>query len=115
MADPRLWAREKCEEVARTCRVTAVDGTVLFTPDGVGHYGALWTRDFAYLVEHGGEFLVQEEVRAAIQTLIEGQRADGATPDRVNGNLVPIYHPGGVERRSRVVTGLDRTPGKAFE
>jgi hypothetical protein len=95
--DSRSWARAKCEEVVRTCRVTAVDGTALFTPDGVGHYGAMWTRDFAYLVEHGGEFLEQAEVRAAIEVLLAGQRADGAIPDRVNAHLVPIYFPGAVK------------------
>lgn len=57
--DIQSWARAKCEEVVHTCRLTAVDGATLFTPDGVGHYGAQWTRDFAYLVEHGGEFLEQ--------------------------------------------------------
>jgi hypothetical protein len=96
-ADSRSWARAKCEEVVRTCRITAVDGTTLFTPDGVGHYGAMWTRDFAYLVEHGGEFLEQAEVRAAIEVLVSGQRADGAIPDRVNAHLVPIYFPGAVK------------------
>jgi hypothetical protein len=90
----RAWVRARCKEVVDTCRVTAIDGTTLFTPDGIGHYGALWTRDFAYLVEHGGEFLRQDEVRAAIEVLLAGQRADGAIPDRVNRNLVPIYHPG---------------------
>ncbi len=38
--DIRSWSRAKCEEVIHTCRITAVDGTTLFTPDGVGHYGA---------------------------------------------------------------------------
>lgn len=95
--DMQTWAPTKCEEVVHTCRVTAVDGTVLFTPDGVGHYGAQWTRDFAYLVEHGGEFLAQDEVRAAIDAQLAGQRADGAVPDRVNVNLVPIYHAGAVK------------------
>jgi hypothetical protein len=89
-------ARQRCEEVVRTCRVAAVDGTTLFTPDGIGHYGALWTRDFAYLVDHGGEFLDAGETRAAIDVLLAGQRADGAVPDRVDRQLVPIFHPGGI-------------------
>jgi hypothetical protein len=92
----REWARQRCEEVVRTCRVAAVDGTTLFTPDGIGHYGALWTRDFAYLVDHGGEFLDAGETRAAIDVLLAGQRADGAVPDRVDRQLVPIFHPGGI-------------------
>lgn len=105
--DMRRWAKAKCEEVVRTCRVTAVDGTTLFTPDGVGHYGALWTRDFAYLVEHGAEFLRHDEVRAAIELLLAGQRADGAVPDRVNCRLTPIYYPGPVEHPLGAGPALD--------
>ena len=105
--DACAWAAAKCEEVVRTCRVPAVDGTVLFTPDGVGHYGALWTRDFAYLVEHGGEFLEQTEVRAAIRVLLAGQRADGAVPDRVDTRLVPIYFPGALRGPIHLREALD--------
>ncbi|NKB66785.1 MAG: hypothetical protein GKR89_06980 [Candidatus Latescibacteria bacterium] len=101
------WVQTKCADVIDRCRVTAVDGTTLFTPDGVGHYGALWTRDFAYLVEHGHEFLRSEDVRAAIQVLLAGQRADGAIPDRVNRNLVPLYHPGAVDNPLGVLPALD--------
>ncbi len=106
-SEVRAWARARCEEVIRSCRVTAVDGTTLFTPDGVGHYDALWTRDFAYLVEHGGEFLQQDEVRAAIEVLLAGQRADGAIPDRVNRHLVPIQYPGAVQHPMGAGPALD--------
>jgi hypothetical protein len=101
------WARAKCEEVVHTCRLTAVDGTTLFTPDGVGHYGAQWTRDFAYLLEHGGEFLDQGEVRAAIAVQLAGQRADGAIPDRVDKYLVPIYYAGGIKGALNAKESLD--------
>jgi hypothetical protein len=107
LSEMRPWARARCEEVVETCRVMAIDGTTLFTPDGIGHYGALWTRDFAYLVEHGGEFLRQDEVRAAIEVLLAGQRADGAIPDRVNRYLVPIYHPGAVSHPMGAGPALD--------
>jgi hypothetical protein len=107
LSEMHAWARARCEEVVRTCRVTAVDGTTLFTPDGIGHYGALWTRDFAYLVEHGGEFLRADEVRTAIEVLLAGQRADGAIPDRVNRNLVPIYYPGAVQHPMGAGPALD--------
>ncbi len=88
------WAKAKCEEVIKNSRIRADDGSILFTPDGVGHYGALWTRDFAYLVENGSEFLEGSEVRAAIDILFAGQRGDGAIPDRVNRWLVPFFYPG---------------------
>jgi hypothetical protein len=105
--DIQEWARTKCEEVVHTCRLTAVDGTTLFTPDGVGHYGAQWTRDFAYLVEHGGEFLKQHELRAAIEVQLAGQRADGAIPDRVDAHLVPIYYAGAVKSALNAKESLD--------
>jgi hypothetical protein len=76
------------------CRVIAHDGTVLFTPDGQGNYGALWTRDFAYMVEGAGDLIDPPEVRAAIVYLLRGQRADGCIPDRVQADGRPVYSAG---------------------
>ena len=44
-------------ELLRGCEKTAPDGTVLFTPDGVGNYDALWVRDFAYMTEYVGDLM----------------------------------------------------------
>jgi hypothetical protein len=76
------------------CRVVAHDGTVLFTPDGQGHYRALWTRDFAYMVEGAGDLIDPAEIRAAILYLLRGQRADGCVPDRVQADGRPVYSAG---------------------
>ena len=76
------------------CRVVAHDGTVLFTPDGQGHYAALWTRDFAYMVECAGHLIDPAEMRAAIDYLLRGQRADGCIPDRVQADGRPVYSAG---------------------
>ena len=76
------------------CRVFAHDGTVLFTPDGQGHYAALWTRDFAYVVENAYPLLDPGEVRAAIRYLLRGQRADGCIPDRVQADGRAVYSAG---------------------
>lgn len=73
------------------CRVRANDGTVLYTPDGRGNYRALWTRDFAYLVENAGDMLPLEDTEAALRYLLKGQRADGAVPDRMRVDGVPVY------------------------
>lgn len=83
------------------CRVVAHDGTVLFTPDGQGNYGALWTRDFAYMVEGAGDAprgvgIDPLEVRAAIGYLLRGQRADGCMPDRVQADGKAVYSAGPV-------------------
>ncbi len=80
------------------CRVRADDGTWLYTPDGRGHYRALWTRDFAYMVENAGELLPATEVEACLRYLIRGIRADGAAPDRVQTDGLAVYVGGPVEQ-----------------
>jgi hypothetical protein len=74
------------------------NGVVLFTPDGEAHYGALWTRDFAYMVENAFDLLDADEVRAAIEYLLHGQRADGCIPDRVQVDGLPVYSAGPVDK-----------------
>ncbi|MHB8521572.1 MAG: glucosidase family protein [Limisphaerales bacterium] len=77
------------------CRVPARDGTPLYTPDGKGNYQALWTRDFAYLVENAGDLMPLADIEADIRYLLKGQRTDGAIPDRVRPDGVPVYTAGG--------------------
>lgn len=89
------WAVAYLEQTARQllqgCQVKAHDGTVLYTPDGRGNYAALWTRDFAYMVEYAGDLMPAEQVGACIRYLIKGQREDGVVPDRVRPDGVPVY------------------------
>ena len=73
------------------CRITAHDGTTLYVPDGRGHYAALWTRDFAYMVLNSGHLMPLEDIAACIQYLIKGQRADGVIPDRVTPDGRAVY------------------------
>ena len=40
------------KQLIRGCEKPACDGTVLYTPDGVGNYDALWVRDFGYMAEY---------------------------------------------------------------
>lgn len=84
------WLETEAQKEIAGCRRTAADGTILFTPDGQGNYGALWTRDFAYMVENAYHLLDPKEVRAAILYLLHGQRPDGCIPDRrqVDGRAV---------------------------
>jgi hypothetical protein len=77
--------------------VRASDGTWLYTPDGKGNYRALWTRDFAYMVENAGELMPPGEVEAALRYLLKGLRADGAAPDRVQPDGLAVYTGGPVE------------------
>lgn len=86
--------KEIAQEVIRGCRHLAHDGTPLYYPDGSGHYAALWTRDFCYLVEGAGQYLPPEEILAGIDYLLAGQREDGFIPDRVQADGTPVYFPG---------------------
>lgn len=92
------WLRKQTSLLLAGCQVTATDGTKLFTPDGKGNYRALWTRDFAYMVENAGDLIPSREVEAALRFLIRGIRADGAAPDRVRPDGVPVYVAGPEDR-----------------
>lgn len=93
-----LWLREQTRQLLIGCRVRADDGTWLYTPDGKGNYRALWTRDFAYMVENAGDLMPAAEVEACLRYLVRGIRADGATPDRVQPDGLAVYVGGPVER-----------------
>jgi hypothetical protein len=75
-------------------RVKGADGTWIHTPDGVGNYKALWTRDFYYMVEYAGDLMDPGEIKASIYYLLNGQRDDGCIPDRVNIEGEAVYSPG---------------------
>jgi len=80
------------------CRVIARDGTALYVPDGRSYYQALWTRDFAYMVENAGDLMPSEEVAGCIRYLLAGQRADGVIPDRVRPDGLAVYVAGPEEQ-----------------
>lgn len=92
------WLTEATQQQLEGCRVIAHDGTVMFTPDGIANYKALWTRDFSYMVENAGDLLDPGEIRAAILYLLHGQRADGCIPDRVQGDGRVVYSAGPADR-----------------
>ena len=91
------WLEDAARRELAGCRAVAQDGTILFTPDGQANYGALWTRDFGYMVENAIDLLDAGEVRAAIEYLLRGQRADGCIPDRVQVDGVAVYSAGPVD------------------
>jgi hypothetical protein len=88
------WMKEATLKQLEGCRVKGAGGTWLHTPDGVGNYKALWTRDFCYMVEYAGDLLDPDEIKASIFYLLNGQRDDGCIPDRVNLAGQPVYSPG---------------------
>lgn len=88
------WMREATLKQLKGCRVEGAGGTWIHTPDGVGNYKALWTRDSYYMVEYAGDLMSKQDIKASIYYLINGQREDGCIPDRVNAAGEPVYSPG---------------------
>ena len=94
-ADESLqWLQKETKRQLHGSRVESTSGIWLQTPDGVGHYKALWTRDFYYQYRYAGEFLDPKEVKAAIEYLLDAQRDDGCMPDRVRADGVAVFSPG---------------------
>jgi hypothetical protein len=88
------WMKEATLKQLEGCRIKGAGGTWLHTPDGVGNYKALWTRDFYYMVEYAGDLMDPNEIKASIYYLLNGQREDGCIPDRVNVAGQAVYSPG---------------------
>lgn len=103
------WMREATKQQLGGCRVKGASDTWLHTPDGIGNYKALWTRDFYYMVEYAGDLMNQNEIKASIHYLIDGQREDGCIPDRVNIQGNPVYSPG-PEQKPMADHALDNGP-----
>ena len=93
-AEKVQWMKEATLKQLEGCRVEGAGGTWIHTPDGVGNYKALWTRDYYYMVEYAGDLMDPKEIKASIYYLLNGQREDGCMPDRVNKGGQPIYSPG---------------------
>jgi hypothetical protein len=85
------YLTEATKRQLRGCIIKAADGTRLYTPDGKGNYAALWTRDFAYMVENAGDLMPGGDVEACVRYLINGIRGDGAAPDRVQADGRAVY------------------------
>jgi len=91
------FLEDAAKKLLEGCILKASDGTPLYTPDGKAHYAALWTRDFASMVENAGDLMPKENIEKCIDYLIKGIRADGAVPDRVQVDGRPVYAAGAPE------------------
>ena len=49
--DNANWLKKETERQVAGCRIKSDSGIWLHTPDGIGHYKALWTRDYYYFVK----------------------------------------------------------------
>ena len=52
------WMRNATILQLKGCRVKGAGDVWIYTPDGVGNYKALWTRDFYYMVEYAGDLMI---------------------------------------------------------
>lgn len=93
-----IWLRAEAMRQIDGCKVMASDGvTTCFNPDGVGHYGAMWTRDFCYMVEGFPEGITHDELWRAVEYLIGGVSDDGVAPDRVQMDGQAVYCAGWID------------------
>lgn len=83
------------EKLLKGCIINAFDGTKLYFPDGVGNYPALWTRDFAYMVENAVDLIPSKDVKDGIEYIVGAVRNDGWVPDRVQFDGIAKYTAGG--------------------
>ena len=85
------WIIEEAKSLVSKSMIKAFDGTVLFRPDGGGHYNALWTRDFCYMLEGLPGHIPHEDAVRTYFFIVNRQRDDGAIPDRVDSDGRPFY------------------------
>lgn len=102
-----------CRKLLTGCRKPAFDGTILFTPDAVANYDALWVRDLGYMVEYCGDLLEEKEVEDCIRFILRGQREDGWFPDRVEAGGDAVYA-AGAKGAPVGEANLDNTPFLVF-
>ena len=62
-----VWVKQETKRQVAGCRIKSDSGIWLHTPDGIGHYKALWTRDYYYFVKYAGEFIDDENLKASIK------------------------------------------------
>lgn len=79
------------------CVIKSDSGVKMYTPDGMGNYAALWTRDFAYMVKYAGDLMDASDIKNAIDYLINGADTNGWIPDRVKSDGTARYTAGGTD------------------
>jgi hypothetical protein len=91
------FLENRAKKLLEGCVIKASDGTPLYTPDGKAHYAALWTRDFASMVEYAGDLMPLEDIRRCISYLVKGVHTDGLVPDRVQVDGRAVYAAGAAD------------------
>ena len=89
--------KETTKRLIDGCIIQSYNGVNMYTPDGKANYAALWTRDFAYMVEYVGELMDNVDIKRAIEYLINGADENGWIPDRVEKSGIAKYTAGNGE------------------
>ena len=89
------WIKEETKKLLNGCIVKSGSGINMYTPDGVGNYCALWTRDFTYMVENAIDLIPSEDIENGINYLLAGADENGWIPDRVEADGTARYTAGG--------------------
>lgn len=90
------FIEQNADKLLKGSIIVSKDGVNLYTPDGKANYAALWTRDFAYMVQNAGYLIPKNDILRCIEHLIGGIRVDGAAPDRVQPDGIAVYSGGGI-------------------
>lgn len=102
----KKWTEEELEG----CKRKTDSGITILTPDGMGNYDALWTRDFAYMAEYAGDLIPDALLQDGVEYLLSHQRqTDGWYPDRVDTHGTAIYSAGNPDLPCGEAN-LDNTP-----
>lgn len=88
--------------------IVSDSGIRLHTPDGQGHYRALWTRDYHYQIDDAGELMPPGEIRDCLEyTFSHARPEDGWMPDRVDEHGIALYAAGSFDATGAGLANLD--------
>lgn len=88
------WMRNQINGLMKSNLGQLDDGTIVFYADGTKHYNLIFTRGFAYIYQFAGNLIKHGDAKEFLEYQLDGQRADGCMPDRVNSDGLAIYSPG---------------------
>lgn len=84
----------KTKEILEGSVIVSSNGVRMYTPDGKGNYPALWTRDFAYMVENAKDLISDEDAEKGIEYILSAADDNGWIPDRVYADGNGVYTAG---------------------
>lgn len=82
----------RTKELLSLCVAETPDGIKVYRPDCSGRYPAVWTRDFAYMVEYAGDLFDPQDIKKCLEYIISNAHAEeGWIPDWVRADGTVTY------------------------